>query len=179
MSEFLEKTWSNDPNAPKLPPSFYLGEKANFAGSIIGAILYGTSDYSWVYLVLTPSARSIFPGIVIILFSQCMGVLLNPINRTRGGTKLGLMTYIVIMFSLATINIAINLYIPSVAYVDSPNELGPYLQTKAIQVVPTVTLFLNFWLADGLLVSSVPSAAAHVFIADCSSSSIVALSSMP
>ena len=121
-----------------------------------------------------------------------MNALLNPINRTRGGTKLGLVAYTATMFSLVTINTAIQLYLQSVSYVDyrdfpgvsSPPGSGPAgyilsISTKAIRVVPSVTLFLNFWLADGLLVSSVPNAPAHVFIVDCSSSSTVALSSMP
>ena len=192
MSDFLENSWFNHPNAPKITPWIYFAEKANFAGFIIGAVLYGTPNYSWAYLVLTPSARSIVPGIVIVLFLQCMGALLNPINRTRGGTKFGLMTYTVTMFSLATIITALQHYIQSVSYVDyrdfpgvsNPMGSGPAgyilsISTKAIQVVPTVIFTINFWLADGLLVSSVPNAAAHAIIVDCSSSSIVALSSIP
>ena len=172
MPDLLETPWSNHPNAPKLAPWLYFLEKANFSGLIIGAILYGTPNYSWVYLVLTPSARSIPPGIIIVLFFQCMGAFLNPINRTRGRTKLGLTAYTVIMFSLTTINIAMNLGIQSICYVDFrgfpgvPDWLGPgpagymrFTSTKAIQVVPDIFFFLNFWLADGLLVSSVPNAA--------------------
>jgi len=37
-----EKPWSNNPNAPQIPYELYFGEKANFAGILIGAILYGT-----------------------------------------------------------------------------------------------------------------------------------------
>lgn len=56
MSDFSEKSWSNDPDAPNITPWIYFTEKANFAGLTIGVILYGTPDYSWVILVLTPSA---------------------------------------------------------------------------------------------------------------------------
>ena len=33
--------WSEDPNAPQIPPFLYLAEKENFAGLLIGTILYG------------------------------------------------------------------------------------------------------------------------------------------
>ena len=82
------------------------------------------------------------------------------------------MAFTAAMFLLVTINTAIQLYLQSVSYVDYrdfpgvPNRLGSgpagYIllpSTKAIQVVSITTLFLNFWLADGLLVSSVPNAA--------------------
>ena len=101
------------------------------------------------------------------------------------------MTYTATMFSLATINIAMNLDIQSISYVNNRDfpgfsdllGSGPagyqfFITSKAIQVVPTAILFFNFWLGDGLLVSSVPNAAINVFNVDRSSSSIVALSSM-
>ena len=42
MSDSSETSWSNDPNAPKIPPSLHLAEKETFAGALIGAISYGT-----------------------------------------------------------------------------------------------------------------------------------------
>ena len=87
--------------------------------------------YAQLFLVLTPPAWSIIAGIIIVLFFQCMGTLLNPINHTRGGTKLGFMAYTAAMFLLATINTAINLDIQSISYVNYwdfpgvPNSLGP------------------------------------------------------
>ena len=176
MSDFRARPWSHDPNAPKIMYLLYFAEKADFAGFLIGAVLYGTPNYVRVYLAFTPFARFIVPGIVTALFFQCMGALFNPINRARGGTKLGLITYTAVMFSLATINTAINLDTQSASYVDNrgpPNVRNPLvsgpleyqlsISTKAIHVVPTAILFFNNWLADGLLVSSVPNPAAHVF----------------
>ena len=176
MSDFRARPWSHDPNAPKITQRLYFAEKAGFAGPLIGAVLYGALNYVRVYLVFTPFARSIVLGIVTILFFQCMGALLNPINRTRGSTKLGLMTYTAVMFSLVTINTAINLGIQSTSYVDdrsSPNVRNPLgsgpleyqflISTKAIEIVPIVILFFNNWLADGLLVSSVPNPGVRVF----------------
>jgi len=44
MSESQEPPWSNNPNAPKIPYSLYLEEKADFAGMLIASVLYGTYD---------------------------------------------------------------------------------------------------------------------------------------
>ena len=40
------KLWSDNPNAPKIPYILYFNEKANFAGSLVTSILYGTSKAS-------------------------------------------------------------------------------------------------------------------------------------
>jgi len=40
----FQKLWSDNPNAPKIPPSLYHMEKAYFAGTLIGAVLYGTCN---------------------------------------------------------------------------------------------------------------------------------------
>jgi len=40
------KPWSNNPNAPKIPYPIYLEEKAYFAGTLIGSMLYGTRKSS-------------------------------------------------------------------------------------------------------------------------------------
>jgi len=44
MSGFQGKPWSDNPNAPKIPPFLYHAEKAYFAGTPTGAILYGTCE---------------------------------------------------------------------------------------------------------------------------------------
>lgn len=41
MSDSQYKPWSNNPNAPKLTYPMYLEEKAYFAGTLIGSMLYG------------------------------------------------------------------------------------------------------------------------------------------
>jgi len=41
-----EQPWSDNPNAPQIPYDLYFGEKANFAGILVGAILYGTRKTS-------------------------------------------------------------------------------------------------------------------------------------
>ena len=45
MSNSTTTPWSDNPNAPKIPYALYLGEKAYFAGFLIGAIFYGTQTY--------------------------------------------------------------------------------------------------------------------------------------
>ena len=107
-----------------------------------------------------------------------MGALLNPINRKRQGIKWGLVAHTTAMFSFVTINTAISLNIQNFSYVDKrgypgseglpPGPFGYQLiiYSKPISVVPTLMFFLNNWLADGLLVSSVPSSVAQVPNAD-------------
>lgn len=135
--------WSNNPNAPQIPYSLYFAEKANFAGILIGAIFY---------------------GIVIVLFFQCMGALLDPVNRNREGIRWGLVAYTATSFSLVTIFTAMNLDVQSISYIDNrdfpgndalpPGPLGyqTLIYSKAISVVPNLMFLLNNWLADGLLV---------------------------
>lgn len=142
MSDSSGKPWSDNPYAPHITPRLYFAEKTNFAGFLIGAILY---------------------GIVIVLFFQCMGALLNPVNRTRG-IKWALVAHTAAMFSFVTIYTAINLDIQSISYIDNrefpgvdsipwPGPVGyqTLITSKAISVVPTIVFVLNTWLADGLL----------------------------
>ena len=42
MSDPQDKPWSDNPNAPKIPYDLYFGEKATFAGILIGSMFYGT-----------------------------------------------------------------------------------------------------------------------------------------
>ena len=111
-------------------------------------------------------------GIVIVLFFQCMGAL---VSRTRGGIRWELVAHTVAMFSIVTIYNAISLNILSISYIDNrefpgvvgalpPGPIGyQYLTyTDTMNVVATVMFLLNNWLADGLLVSSVPSSVVQV-----------------
>ena len=41
MSDAEGQPFSDNPNAPKIPFDLYFQEKANFAGILIGSILYG------------------------------------------------------------------------------------------------------------------------------------------
>ena len=41
MADSLEKPWSDNPNAPKIPYLLYSFEKSYFAGLFIASILYG------------------------------------------------------------------------------------------------------------------------------------------
>lgn len=108
------------------------------------------------------------PGIAIILFFQCMGALLDPINRTRGGIKWGLVAHSTAMFSVLTVDAALSLAIYPISYVDNrdftggPDDTGipgPYgyqwfTYFDAISVAPNVLFFFNTCLADGFLVRS-------------------------
>ena len=103
-----------------------------------------------------------------------MGALLSPINRKRQGIKWGLVAHTTAMFSFVTINTAMSLDIQNISYVDKRDypgsealPPGPFgyqliIYSKPISVIPTLMFFLNNWLADGLLVSFVPSLAAQV-----------------
>jgi hypothetical protein len=45
-----EQSWSNNPYAPQIPYLLYFAEKVTLAGILLGAIFYGTSIYTPVYL---------------------------------------------------------------------------------------------------------------------------------
>ena len=106
-------------------------------------------------------------GIIIVLFFQCMVALFNLIHRRGERIRRGLISYIAVMFSLATVQIALSLEIQSISYTDNrtfsgikdlipPGPLGYQvaISADALSVVPDVAATLNNWLADGLLVSS-------------------------
>ena len=105
------------------------------------------------------------------LFFQRIEVLLIPGDRTREHAKWGL---VVAMFSFVTIFTAMNLDLRSISYINNrespgasgesvPGPLGykPPIYSKAVNVVPYNVFFLNQWLADGLLVGSVPNSPAQ------------------
>lgn len=95
-----------------------------------------------------------------------MNALLDPVGRTRGDIKWGLVLHTVAMFSFATIYTAINLDLQSVSSIDNrefpgdglsfPGPLGYqlFINSKPINIAPDILIFLNGWLADGLLASS-------------------------
>lgn len=116
---------------------------------------------------LMPTFVRFFPGMLVVLFFRCMTALLNPVYRRGEQIKWGLVSYTVVMFSLATILTAMNLHILSICFIDNrefyhPDSRGlhpgPYgyfesVYYKAINIVPNTAFCLNNWLADGLLVS--------------------------
>jgi hypothetical protein len=123
--------------------------------------------------MLSPLIRFI-SGILVVLFFQCMIVLFNPANRRREGTKWGLVSYTVIMFLFATVLTAMGLNLGSISFIDNreypgvegeggvaPGPLGyqVLIHPTALSVVPSVMFLLNYWLADGLLVSSLTNSA--------------------
>ena len=46
----MSESWSNNPNAPHISPILSSWEKENFAGTLVGSILYGMSTRAFVYL---------------------------------------------------------------------------------------------------------------------------------
>lgn len=95
-----------------------------------------------------------------------MSALLNPVDSTRGGIRWPLVAYTFVMFSIVTLSNAIGLDIRSVSYVDNREfpgvdwELPPgpvgyenLIVYEAISVLPSITFFVNNWLADGFLVN--------------------------
>ena len=163
------QSWSSNPNAPEIPSSLYFQEKTNFAGTLIGSILYGTLE------TRPPTRPSIHPyfglGIVIVLFLQCMTALIDPLHRRGEGIKWGLVSYTAVTFSVVTILTAMNLNVLSVSYIDNrefPGEdtapPGPFgyelvMDPKALTIIPNILFILNDLLADSLLVSYSPDAA--------------------
>jgi len=129
-------------------------------------------------------------GMLIVLFFKCMTSLLSPAHRRGERIKWGLVSYTVIMFSLATVLTGMDLNIQSISHIDNRNfpgvkgkfPPGPYgylmsIYYQPINYVPTVVFILTNWLADGLLVSSLfdgAFACANISDIGSSSSSIVA-----
>ena len=104
---------------------------------------------------------------LIVLFFKCMTTLFSPAYRRGEGIKWGLVSYTVVMFSLVTAAIGMNLYIKSISFIDNrefpgvkgmtpPGPAGYllFLYFKAINMIPNSAFLLNNWLADGFLVSS-------------------------
>jgi len=100
---------------------------------------------------------------LIVLFFKCMTALLNPVYRRGEGFKWGLVSYTVVLFSLATVDTAMNLNIESIAHIDNRNFPGAIpgligyfdsISLKAVNIVPNVAYVVSNWLADGFLVSS-------------------------
>ena len=116
---------------------------------------------------LTTSFVLFILGMLIVLFFKCMSALFNPIYRRGEGIKWGLVTYTVIMFSLATVYTATKAHILSICYIDNRNfPDGPWryheaMSYKAIFVIARAAFNLNNWSADGLLVSSLFTAAVN------------------
>lgn len=133
----------DNPNAPRIDYLLYLEEKENIAGIFTAAILY---------------------GIIVVLFFQCMGSLLDPANRMKETVKWGLAIHTATMFSCVTVNTGMVLNLQSISYIDarefpgindmSPGplgyQLGP-LYSDPSCVIPNIMFFINTWLADGVL----------------------------
>ena len=166
------RVWSNNPNAPKIPYFLYLGEKATFAGTLIGSVLYGTrrTPPPTHPSIRAHSARLVILGIVVVLFFKCVAALLDPVYIRREAIKWGLVSYTVAMFSFVTVFTTMNSDVQSTSFIDNrefglldpqPADIvyGPLMyQTKTCPKVfgfiPSLMFLLNYWLADGLLVSS-------------------------
>ena len=107
-------------------------------------------------------------GTVIVLFFKCMAALFDPAHRRGEGIKWGLVSYAVVMFSVATVLAAKGLNVQSYSYVDHrefpgvadgvvpPGPLGyqGFIHSNVLSIIPDVMFFLTNWLADGLLVST-------------------------
>lgn len=132
------------------------------------------------------------PGIVIVLFFQCVATLLDPANRRKEGIKRwGLIAYTVVMFSFVTVYTAMSSDILSISFIDNrqfpgvgdtlpPGPVGyEYsIYSKAISLVPNIMFLFNNWLADGLLASLFSRSFTQWPNISCYFSCIVAISSM-
>ena len=166
-----QQPFSNNPYAPKIPFDLYFEEKANFAGILIGAILYGAQKAPTVHLSVLISLVRFISGIVIVLFFHCLSALLSRVHRRREGTKWGLVAYTMVMFAFVTVFTAMNLNVQSDSYIDNreypgdgdtlpPGPIGyqALIYSDALTIIPNLMFLLNNWMADGLLVSLFDSA---------------------
>lgn len=141
MSGPWGEPWSNTPNAPQIPPWLYSYEKDNFAGRLVGAIVY---------------------GITVVLFFRCIGTLIDPGNAMRKSVKWGLLAHTMALFLFFTTKLMMNLYVEFAEYNDyrdfpgtdelPPGPIGYQLaHFNGITTSAPVMFALNQWLADGLL----------------------------
>ena len=94
-----------------------------------------------------------------------MAALFNPVYRRGERIKWGLVSYTVVMFSVVTVQTAMDLNLQSLSNIDSrkfpgddvipPGPVGYQWFTSqgALNIIPTAMFTLTNWLADGLLVS--------------------------
>ena len=117
---------------------------------------------------LTPFVWSITLGIVVILFFQCIGALVDPANNIGRGVKWGLVAHTTALFLFLMIPTALDLYQASIEFIDNRSfpgteEIpapGPIGYVVSLNLDPVTIVFitmfpLNQWLADGLLVISI------------------------
>ena len=157
------------PYAPQISYKLYLAEKRNWAGTRIGAMVYGTTtEPTRSSINLTSLVRFVILGIVVVLFFNCLSALFGPANRARSLIKWALVAHIGAMFTFQTISLATQLHIESISYIDNralpdldgSGFSGPIAYNfltfgEPISMVSVVTFILNNWLADGLLVGPV------------------------
>ena len=129
---------------------------------------YGDIHPRVVSLVLTLLILPVSLGICTGLFLQCMGALLNPVNRMRGGVRWGLAVHTIAMFSTATMKFAmeINLgfidftknqeFFTNEGFIGEPTKYLSTFFSHKIDLPLALAFPLNQWLSDGLLVSPVP-----------------------
>jgi hypothetical protein len=164
---------------------------------------FGEANFCWNYhwrnilwyagifpclFMLTLFVLYIILGFVIVLFFRCMGAILDPANRTRGGIKWGLVAHTLVMFSLVTTFTAIELNSQSPTYVGNRQSLytsyseflvgqPAYFEWRTDDLTVNILFVSNNWLADGLLVSC--STSSPRCLTSLSRSFIVATSHIP
>ena len=171
MSDSQEQLWSDNPNAPKITYALYFAEKSYFAGILLAAILYGAYGTFRLH-IRSVLICLVLPGILIVLFFQCMTALLNPVDRRREGIRWWLVSYTVLMFSFATVLTGTGLHTQSICYIDNREYPGvegaivpgPFgyrflIRPEALNMVNSLAFLLNYWLSDGFLVGNLSDAA--------------------
>lgn len=118
-----------------------------------------------------------------------MGTLLDPVNRTTRCIKWGLVTHTAAMFLFVTIFTV--LAITPSSFIDNREYPGDYetppgpmgykltQHSNPLSALPGSMFYLNQWLADGLLASSVPNSVVRTSYATRPPSSIAVTLSMP
>ena len=171
MPDDQEQSWPDNPNPPTTTYyNTYRWEKTWFTGTLIGSVFYGTCKISHLHArrsVLTALFAWPTLGMVVVLFFKCITALFNNARRKGERIKWGLVSYTMIMFSLATVHIAATDHILSISYIDNRNfpgnkngaPPGPYgyqatIHYATISYIYNATFNLSNWAADGLLVSS-------------------------
>ena len=68
---------------------------------------------------VSPYNRFIAIGTAIVLFSRCMGILRNPVNRTMRAVRWKLIVHLATMFSFMTISTALSFGLQPISYINN------------------------------------------------------------
>lgn len=141
-----------NPNAPPETSAEIWFEQSNFVSVYIGTIAYGECHNHFIGVNICLILSSL--GVHIAVFFICVYYLVT--ERKKNCWKW--LAYIAVLFSMATVNICLNMHFSEMAWIDDRDYPGGPLaflleqQSDSMNTVGNSVSFVATFLADGLLV---------------------------